>query len=181
MKNSFIKYLVIAGIPIVIFFEIFFTWVMEPGESLLFGSAIGLFVGGFVSLVLGTFYSTSAQEVLADIQRQANARREQAKGQPKKKIPVLLFLSYAIVLAGAGVTRYTGHLLPSFPVTIALSMGAMLLIAFYSKEYRQGFGESNFVRFIHVMTFVIPFCVTFFVFLFALHGFDFENMKSLSF
>jgi hypothetical protein len=169
-----LKFILVVGIPITVFFAIYLSLLLGTHEGLVPGVLIGLFVGGIISLILGFFYSTSIKKGISEMLQEITSR-------PKQKIPKLVFLPYAIVFFGAIVSRYSGHILPSLPLSIIMSISALFLITFFSPELRCDFQDGNLAITAYIITRLIPFSITFFIFLFALYGFDFEKMKNLRF
>jgi hypothetical protein len=105
--------------------------------------------------------------------------------QPKPIRPKELFLiliPQIVVLAGAIVTRYSGHILPALPISVILAIGALILISFFTKELKNWIPNGNISALIILsIKSLISFSVTYFGFIFVLYGFDFEKMKTLAF
>jgi len=168
--SSYLKQFLIVGVPVMVTLTAFFSLLLGFNRGLIPGLLIGLFVGGFISLILGFLYSKSTKDLLSDQLREIKSR-------PARR---LIFLPYFILLLGAIYTRYSGQILPSFVLTIILTMAVYILCSYFLGEFKKSLKEGELLTYIAVIiTRLIPFTITYFIFLSAVCGFDFNRIKSL--
>lgn len=172
--NSYLKMILIAGIPILFFMMIFFSFLMGFREGLIAGLLIGLCVGSIVSIVLGFFYNQPSKEVMSSLLNEITLHRG------KRKKTFLTFLPYFIIFFGAVYTRYSEKILLSFVLTIILSVSVAALISFLLGEFKRSLQEGELITHItSIVTLLIPFTFIYFLSLFILVGFNFEWFKKL--
>jgi hypothetical protein len=85
----YLKQFFYIGVPVVVILMVFFVPVLGVNEGLLPELLIGIFVfvGSFVSLILGFFYSKSTKDVLSDWLKDIKAR-------PAKKLIQIFYTIY---------------------------------------------------------------------------------------
>jgi len=100
----------------------------------------------------------------------------------KLKNLFFLLMPYIILFLGAIFTRYYGQMLLPLVLTIILSMIVLSLTTHFLEELQLPLKESGSVgKISYIITRLIPFTVMYFLFLFAVHGFNFEKMRNLKF
>ncbi|MEK6527329.1 MAG: hypothetical protein AABZ36_00380 [Nitrospirota bacterium] len=174
IRNSYLRLFLVVGIPIFIFLVAFFSFLLGLKEGLIPGLLIGLFVGSLISCVLGFIYSKTGKEAITALSKNVES------GRVKQKNEKLIFLPYAILLLGAIYTRYTGKILPSFILTISLSITVFILVSYFSEELKKSLWEEGYVILItYTITQVLPFTITYICIVFMLYGFDLKKIVEL--
>lgn len=174
IKNSFIRLFLFAGLPIIIFLALFFSLLLGINEGLIPGLLVGLFVGGLISVILGFFYSKPIREAITEFRKDIKSQKAEQKSNK------LIFLPHLILFLGALYTRYSGEILPAFVLTIVLSMTIFVLVCYFLEELKKPLIEEGVVVFItYTITQLIPFTITYFVFLFMFYGFNFKKISTL--
>ncbi len=172
--NSYLKQFFIIGVPVLVVITVFFSLFLGFNSGLLPGLLIGLLVGSCISLILGFLYSKSTKDLMADWRKDIKSR------QTKRKNLMQIFLPYLILLLGAIFTRFSGQILPTFVLTIILSIAVYTLYSYFLGEFKRSILEGEFITYVTgIITLLIPFIITFFIFLLVVYGFDFNKIKNL--
>jgi hypothetical protein len=108
-------------------------------------------------------------------------KREQDKAVKQLKIKNLLqlLLPQCVLLAGAIAVRISGHILLPFIFAITISMGIMAVNTYYLEDYKFVQEAGSTGRLGYVLSRLIPSVFFFFLFLFAVCGFNVDKMRAL--
>lgn len=92
---------------------------------------------------------------------------------------IIMLLPQVVLLAGAFLARYTGHLLLPFASSIVISVAVITTNTYFLEDYKfvKESGTSGRIGF--VLARLVPFTFLYFFFLFAVYGFNFDKMRTL--
>ncbi len=169
-----LKHFLIVVAIVMVVFAVFFSLLLGVDKGLFPGLLIGLLVGSVISLSLGFLYSKSTKDLMFDWFKDISSR------PARRKSLMRIIVSYLILLLGALFTRYTGQILLSSVLTIILSMTIYALYSYSLGEFKRSAQEGAlFSYFIGIVTLLIPFTISYLIFLFVVYGFDLSRMKIL--
>jgi hypothetical protein len=174
MTINYFRYFFRVGIPISIFLTLFFALLLGIKEGLFPGLLMGLVVGGVLSFILSLLYSGAVGNLMSDWRKDLKDRPFRPTNLIQIAVPLF------IVLLGALITRLYGHAAVTFLLTVLLSLIGYMVVSLYIGDFMKAIQEKEIVSYIMgIVTWIIPFSLVYFIFLFIMVGFDSDKIKNL--
>ncbi len=143
-----------------------------------------LVAAGISCLFVRRFVISGVMDNVAQAEKEeAEALKKEPAGDTFKnrvRNGMFIGLPYVIIFAGAGFTRFNGHLFYSYISTIAIAMALVAGLSRPRRDNSNGSSEPGKVMTISVIaTLVFPFTITYFMFILILCNADPDTIRSL--